>query len=734
MSSTNKTTYYELPQYVESDIFNPMADDNDAFSKIDTALHDISEVASSAGGSVSGIESRLTTAETDIDGLETIVGDTPLNTSSQNVTDAINEIHSNVGLIDSDVTRIDSAVTNLQSDVYSINNSLNAEIVNRENDDNALSGRIIAEATARANADTSINTAIANEVTARTNADTAINEAISTEATNRANGDALLQNQIDEIVAPTGEAPNPAEIVNARIGYDNVTYTSLGDAIRTQIEDVYDEIDGITEPTRNIWKFDRSYNLNPSQMFGEQGVTLYPAGTYTISFMYDNMQNVLNYWVYNSSGTAGSGWVGAASDRKTITVTSATPIERIFFQVANSGSGNISDIQLEIGSTATDYAPTLSAVDYNFRTEANAKFDVIEPITEFTNHNIANTRNIWKFDTEIEVNSSIQLGTGTVLYPDNNYAISLECVSSDDQQVELFVYGGDDDRQLGYYYIHPADGRNTFFIDFNEPITRFFFRKTGATFTLKNIQFEVCDYEMYFTSPSPANLGKAPYATPYIGTKALKDANAREYESHWVGKTILYNGDSITQGSNGNSYVKYVNEMLRFGKMINYAIGGTRLAHVENEPNCLVDRISDMNVGADVIFIMANTNDYASQVPLGIANSTDPSTFNGALNNIISYLKTHYPASVIIISTMLTRKVNYEGGQPLPITIEQYAQCVRDRAIANHVILYDAYNLSGMDLETTPTDGTGFSDDHLHPNTNGHKALARKIAAFINQQ
>ena len=62
--------------------------------------------------------------------------------------------------------------------------------------------------------------------------------AVTDEVATRQSADALLQSQIDQLVAPTGTAPNPAEIENARIGADNVTYTTLGEAIRTQVTDV----------------------------------------------------------------------------------------------------------------------------------------------------------------------------------------------------------------------------------------------------------------------------------------------------------------------------------------------------------------------------------------------------------------------------------------------------------------------------------------------------------------
>lgn len=68
---------------------------------------------------------------------------------------------------------------------------------------------------------------------------------IASEISARQSGDSSLQSQIDQLVAPTGEAPNPAEIENARIGDDGVTYDTLGNAIRTQFSDVKDDLNDV---------------------------------------------------------------------------------------------------------------------------------------------------------------------------------------------------------------------------------------------------------------------------------------------------------------------------------------------------------------------------------------------------------------------------------------------------------------------------------------------------------
>ena len=106
-----------------------------------------------------------------------------------------------------------------------------------------LMGAVNDEATARATAiDNAIaveasnrNTAIANAIATEVNNR---NDAIATEASIRSNADTALGARIDAIIAPSGEAPSAAEVTDARIGANGVTYPSLGAAIRTQVGDI----------------------------------------------------------------------------------------------------------------------------------------------------------------------------------------------------------------------------------------------------------------------------------------------------------------------------------------------------------------------------------------------------------------------------------------------------------------------------------------------------------------
>lgn len=63
-------------------------------------------------------------------------------------------------------------------------------------------------------------------------------EAINNEVIARTAADALLDTRIDEIIAPTGDAPSAEEVTDARVGAFGTVYLSLGDAIRGQFSNL----------------------------------------------------------------------------------------------------------------------------------------------------------------------------------------------------------------------------------------------------------------------------------------------------------------------------------------------------------------------------------------------------------------------------------------------------------------------------------------------------------------
>jgi hypothetical protein len=122
-------------------------------------------------------------------------------------------------------------------------------------EENARIAAVSAEATARANAinaeASARQAAVSAEASTRQTADNNLQNSIASEASTRATTDNSLQSQIDQLIAPSGEAPSAAEVQNARVGANGITYDTLGNAIRTQVGNLENEsrdiIRGLTE-------------------------------------------------------------------------------------------------------------------------------------------------------------------------------------------------------------------------------------------------------------------------------------------------------------------------------------------------------------------------------------------------------------------------------------------------------------------------------------------------------
>ena len=74
MSSTNKTTYYDLSQYIGTDKPTYLQDYNGDMSKIDTAIHNVNGVATTATQSAGSAEAKAEQANTNVTALQGRVG------------------------------------------------------------------------------------------------------------------------------------------------------------------------------------------------------------------------------------------------------------------------------------------------------------------------------------------------------------------------------------------------------------------------------------------------------------------------------------------------------------------------------------------------------------------------------------------------------------------------------------------------------------------------------------
>ncbi len=124
MGATNRTTNYNLPQFVATDVPTWLTDVNGAMATIDTSIKGVADSVTTARAetdavdarvdatntAVSDVAQRVTTAEQNISTLQqglgvansnigantTKIGSATLDTTAQTLSDAVNELHENV--------------------------------------------------------------------------------------------------------------------------------------------------------------------------------------------------------------------------------------------------------------------------------------------------------------------------------------------------------------------------------------------------------------------------------------------------------------------------------------------------------------------------------------------------------------------------------------------------------------------------------------------------------------
>ena len=198
-------------------------------------------------------------------------------------------------------------------------------------------------------------------------------------------------------------------------------------------------------------------------------------------------------------------------------------------------------------------------------------------------------------------------------------------------------------------------------------------------------------------------------------------------------KKILILGDSITEGALASSYEKcFVGILQNEYKLnvLNYGVGGTRIARQRHHyMYTLFDydfnlRLTAMESDADIVIVFGGTNDY------GHGDSTfegdDEYSFKGALKILCDRIKEKYPLSTIIFMTPL--QTTFVGRSKTPL--EMYAKEIKKEALSHGFKVLDLYNDKDF-LKGSESFDKNISEDGLHPNDSGHRAIALKVYSML---
>lgn len=164
------------------------------------------------------------------------------------------------------------------------------------------------------------------------------------------------------------------------------------------------------------------------------------------------------------------------------------------------------------------------------------------------------------------------------------------------------------------------------------------------------------------------------------------------------GKKLTVMGDSLIYGNrlgNGATWITNVgiNNNMTY---VNLGDNGNPVAEVSGSSEvAMVDRIDTIPTDTNYFVLLGGANDKRLNVPLGDINSTDKTTFYGALNTIIAGVRTRCPKTKILLLTTYNRfasKNTYNLGDI------DYAEAMIQAGRNNLVPVFDNFHNSGVDF------------------------------------
>ncbi len=204
----------------------------------------------------------------------------------------------------------------------------------------------------------------------------------------------------------------------------------------------------------------------------------------------------------------------------------------------------------------------------------------------------------------------------------------------------------------------------------------------------------------------------------------------------WQGKTAVFLGDSITEGTGveqiENTYLYVVQRKLGLQNAFNHGIGGTCIARVPGRSGAFVDRYAAMERDAQLVCVFGGTNDYGVGGAFGQEGDVTADTFCGALEVLYSGLKRQYPHACIVILTPVKREKGEQlsaGGMPL----SAYVQAIRHAAKRHGLLILNAYDQVGI-APDDPENKAAYCPDGLHPNSAGQRLIADALIDFLQSE
>lgn len=224
------------------------------------------------------------------------------------------------------------------------------------------------------------------------------------------------------------------------------------------------------------------------------------------------------------------------------------------------------------------------------------------------------------------------------------------------------------------------------------------------------------------------------YKPPYVAnTDETKTTNTKysKLKMNCLGDSITFGmiPDSGMTNQMARPYPTVLKELLGLAECRNYGQSGTCLSVVKedetaisNRNNAFVTRMKTMDKDADIIAIFGGVNDYIRSVggycnALGTLESEDDTSIYGALKQITKYMIETYPKAVIFYITPM-KQAGTTGVSPYEpkFTLDDVVNAIKEVASINSIPVLDLYTCSGVHFENDIWRAIYGGNDKIHPN------------------
>ena len=217
-----------------------------------------------------------------------------------------------------------------------------------------------------------------------------------------------------------------------------------------------------------------------------------------------------------------------------------------------------------------------------------------------------------------------------------------------------------------------------------------------------------------------------------INTKDLAIITTNDID--FSDKKITCIGDSITYGNGGSddgygnkiSYCNFLSEELKC-QVINLGIGGSAIGDYWDETS-LIRRWEEIPQDSDIIIVFAGINDFFIG-PDDYGSIDENNTFCHDSYCLLNNIKNNYPnADIFVVTTYKNQAENWEPFQTYDM--KQYMDTLMTYADDLGLNIIDLYD-SGFLNSQIPEIKKNYVPDDVHPNDNGNKILAERIASEL---